>query len=996
MAAPNGPSPLPLAKPLPPELQASTTFDFSLKVLYERIIQDCFGNMHQNVGGLQQVPAARGPEGSKLAPEHYERRKSWMLFARYHREVFVKALVLTRWVQSGRDWSQLYALDEHLLQKLDNYNDAIWDFSDMRDRLTRIKIPSPDIETAVNILAQGELPKLSHLGVIRPARLTHAKLLEMVRRMNIVLHLRLNRDENLPLHLRNRFTIHDGRVTFTIEHEFALDLSLVSDNAAHPLVFLDLRFLFTPNIEIPHKFSTFLDKQVNAMLAQEGIAAAVDMLHEYVLTHKINLLRRQAVDLNQRSWAGSLRVEPMIHRALVIQYWQEHAGKKSWIEIGVNVGRALEKSSWKETTPPHLGVKWYRGGVLIPDASIDFPLGELRIETTLESVIALHTSWILSSVQAVGFGTIRAPSDVLTGHELVLNPPTGRNAERIGLQIEPRSGRFSLRPWCRSALRYESQINQLEKPEVEIPVRLRSFQSSLMRDRVERLGLEDGFTLARDVEWLAQPGERICIFEVPGWSGGWRLVWSLRDGEERWLVVQTEFSGQTMRRSRASVIPLATNARVERPKLMTAFAIHKITFRMLGQALQRKGLRYCQASAAGVRTGKVKVDVSNIIPKMAILIEMRGAAERATPIPATGPQPVVYLVHGRLDTPDEFKRILRDAPGGDFDIADSGAFTLRLEQELGSSAVVEDIVTRLRSIHRLWSLLRALDKAEIEPRSARSDGVEFAYCESDTRLTARVSFSLDSGEVRVRLLPKSNPHRRLASVWNKMFSRGSTMTNHLVPVFEDFIRKLRLTLPAMQALDRLEKNHSDAVLLNVMVQTTESLRCTYNTGHAFELLMRAQRNGTLVWSMSRVHVPGPRAGALSGVLRQALYELKMLLSESGEEGRWEGGSGQLVARLDAIQEPLERLDRAIRKIAVEGRRGSGGAAGLGHASQARAAGSGPAETSSREATAATVNGGPPATGPSRGAPTAKSEGRGGAGNQMKKVKEEQHDVVVLD
>ena len=65
----------------------------------------------------------------------------------------------------------------------------------------------------------------------------------------------------------NEYQVHDGRVTFSVQGEFELDLSIAEEDVQSQFYFIDIRFLFTPSSPIPKgRFFSELDSQINGIL----------------------------------------------------------------------------------------------------------------------------------------------------------------------------------------------------------------------------------------------------------------------------------------------------------------------------------------------------------------------------------------------------------------------------------------------------------------------------------------------------------------------------------------------------------------------------------------------------------------------------------------------------------------------------------------------------------------------------------------------------------
>lgn len=210
-------------------------------------------------------------------------------------------------------------------------------------------------------------------------------------RINVLLHIRLNLHENLPKHLQN-FIIASGRVTFRSPGSFEMDVSILDEDPTSRFYFIDFRFLFSPSSEIPTGQLRYeVEFRLNTILASNGLIACFDFLHDFVLTYKLSVLRRQAEELARRSWNGHLGVT-QIGRSLILHYWTQRPAKKSWLEIGVHSGR----KDGVQVERPRLNVKWMRHGKAIADC-LQLDEEDLDVEFFLNTVIQEHIHGLLEA-----------------------------------------------------------------------------------------------------------------------------------------------------------------------------------------------------------------------------------------------------------------------------------------------------------------------------------------------------------------------------------------------------------------------------------------------------------------------------------------------------------------------------------------------------------------------------------------------------------------------
>lgn len=379
------------------------------------------------------------------------------------------------------------------------------------------------------------------------ARATLKKLLKL----NRIISVRLALHDSVPPPLRN-YRVHDGRVTFTISGEFELDLSVAEESKSSQFFFVDIRFLFSPSSPIPKgRIFNELDGKINDLLRDDGLTGCFQFLHGLVLTNKINILFKQAVDLSRGLWADALRIE-LLHRTLVVQYWPQRSGPKSWLEIGVKSGHRGGSSSDPKPGISHLGFRWMRDGQQVSSDAIRFNPGDLSMELILRSVIALHTSHLLSTA----FTTLKKHV-LFSNHTLSLQAqlsPTEPGDCRLDVQltasrslrvsIEPMSGSITMCGTPHVSERLDGDRGLYKSSIEEILSRVARLRCITAVDEIDSgtkaLGLEpvNQRVLGLDPRKLFPPGVmRTAFFTHRLWNRHWvAAATSSMDGDRWWLV----------------------------------------------------------------------------------------------------------------------------------------------------------------------------------------------------------------------------------------------------------------------------------------------------------------------------------------------------------------------------------------------------------------------------------------------------------------------------
>lgn len=389
--------------------------------------------------------------------------------------------------------------------------------------------------------------------------------------LNVLLSVRLNLDEydKIPHWFRN-YTIDNGRVTFKVEGEFEVDLTIADDDFEKQWWFLDVRFAFSPAPAEPSDvLRYFIESKVNESLEVHGLKGCYEYLHEYVLTHKIQTLRRQAALLSRRLWVDHTKVEPL-KRALSIQYWPQRylavgpkqgtnsaipAGPKSWFIIGVNSAK----------TPPHnapLGapvtsnivIRWFRDGKEVKDEDLSFNTKEISAEALLKQIIGKHIKHILLSIYQKLLSKPRyadrkasislnidddQPSDSCLMVQLT-------HEQTLKVRIDAITGSFIFHPHSNLISRRQNFLNTRARDSIEDGLlQIENIRSESLFEELARRGRSMGWRMCkppvhqeemRKLHSSKEPNPAIWL-KHESWNPLWFLVVSSSSAGDAWWLV---------------------------------------------------------------------------------------------------------------------------------------------------------------------------------------------------------------------------------------------------------------------------------------------------------------------------------------------------------------------------------------------------------------------------------------------------------------------------
>lgn len=551
-----------VAAQAPPDLPHIEEGMIDLKALLTRLTQ----STHNDLVTVVEELAAFGtppPTGGidDNSQQNIAKKVKLLKWLEQQHENFTKALVITNWSKISEDAGKLIDMKNYYDQIKFFYDIAFHEMSEMKRSLTQARVPNPDFNTALEVLSTGKATWMPDLGYIEPPPLTSKELLDSLRNLNTLLHERLHLHDydKIPYHFRN-YTIANGRVTFRVEDEFEVDLTIADEDPEKQFWFIDFRFLFTPSTStFKEQFHYGLEDQVNAAIEKDGLSGCYHVLHEFTLTHKLSELRRQAYELSSGRWSNTLLVEPL-HRGVSIQYWVDRYGEKgpkSWIMLLPHSGKKADGTTDEKTTS-RIAIRWFRDGKEVKDVQVSLDLAALNIEDLIRSLIGLHVKHIL-----LGIRTALRAKPLFKDQELkvTLKKCKAANGEpelqvqfgrerTIKVSIDHVTGRFAISPasvnYGNAAAMLNSQVMDPANNGHETIEKLRSF-----------VLCEETVAKAHTVGWqhvtsrVVHPDEVRSImpkgtlqsswFRKPYWRPNWFLVLSSgMSGERWWLIAVTD------------------------------------------------------------------------------------------------------------------------------------------------------------------------------------------------------------------------------------------------------------------------------------------------------------------------------------------------------------------------------------------------------------------------------------------------------------------------
>lgn len=793
-----------------------------------------------------------------------------------------------------------------------------------------------------------------------PAPLNAQDILSTLKDLNVLLHLRLNLHEDLPPYF-NTFTIQSGRATFVVPDEFEVDLSIADEDFTTQFYFIDIRFLFSPRSEIPTGvLRGQVEARANDVLARDGLVGCYEFLHEFVLTLKINTLRRQALEMSRMTWSGCLQIE-QVHRVLVVHYWTDRPYPKSWIEIGVTKRKRHESMSpWIKQEPSSLHVRWMREGKEVTGADIHHHDSVLSMDAILRAVIRLHVDYNLELVHhklvGVNVSLQNAASERLPA---LLTP--GELSLRIGDQYSSKllmnliTGEYCIQPASTQGSYCSEQVNTLHNAAQEAHTAIQLYQASMHQATSRTAAISAGWNLAniRNLE----PGSvqkafgketlRASFFTKAYWGTEWAVAQSFTATTASWWVVKFTSDWTVKRIVLRDRLPIS-DFEGSVLSLLEAYCTAFISVNCLSKSLKGDKIPHSVSLRRGHQPS-LNIDMAKLMGKAIagaattttsktsniLVAEFRGFHGQAdTTTPPNPSRAAICVVKGFLAGGSRLESLLSSVTDTDITLNPQGGFAILFRTSLGSPDLLERLKARLVSLHTLRDVVQLVDKRQFDILEVAANSISFAYGKSEgggaysvactfaTNATTRIVFSP----------PHQNPHNRLLRMFTQLMSPLSATTSTASP-FATFLKALALTLPVLRALSFMEHDESSGSNVVVQARTFLDYHVLYPQHRYAFVVVLLVRRGQPMWNIEQ-------AGRRRGETFTKIEEEKASNTHAKEElqsavkklfSTFQGGVALrrgMAVTPENIELALKELDATIRKVPPSEREQSTEATGI--------------------------------------------------------------------
>ena len=532
-----------------------------LSIIWERMSQEAHVELEELIADLANLstPQINGYSHPRTDTNIEKKNKIWN-FAHKWRANFIKLGVLTTWSTNAVAVGKLIDICFWITdQRLQHRSFLSW-MGELKRGLTYEKLPAPDLKAAMEILSTGKAQWVSHMGYIPDKPLTPKQMLKSLKMVNAVLTIRLTTHQEIPYHL-SQWTVKDGRVTFRVENEFELDLSIANEDPTSQFYFIDFRFMFLPSSRksLEGLMKAHLEWKINEILFRQGLQECYLFLHEFVLEQKLTILRNQAREMIRDQWKNHTRLCPS-NRGIVVEYWMERPGKKNWIEIGVSSGKVRGGAHPTGLETSHLSLRWHRHGVDVLDHGIEIDTGHLSLDRILNEVTAHHTNYIFKQTKrqlkghpvfSADKSAVKHRAHLFDSRECSLKVNISK-AKRITITQNAVTGMFSITPFTESIWICMNQINSLPDPAAGAAFHIGILRCSTVLAQAVFEARKFGWKVERTESINNETRARLFksekikyhFFQVPHWPKEWFYIafTTSLEGDGIWLV---ELADQT-------------------------------------------------------------------------------------------------------------------------------------------------------------------------------------------------------------------------------------------------------------------------------------------------------------------------------------------------------------------------------------------------------------------------------------------------------------------
>ncbi|XP_063244367.1 mediator of RNA polymerase II transcription subunit 14 isoform X2 [Bacillus rossius redtenbacheri] len=383
-----------------------------------------------------------------------ERKIEIYNYAARTRQLFVRLLALVKWANSASKVDK----SAHIMAFLDKQSLLFVDTADMlarmaRETLVHARLPNFHIPAAVEVLTTGtysRLPACIRERIVPPDPITPSERRSTLLRLNQVIQHRLVTGNLLP-QMRN-LKIEAGRVTFTVQHEFEVSLTVMGDGPNIPWRLLDIDILVQDKETgdgkaLVHSLQVqYIHQVVQSRLVDNPnpLAEVYNCLHYFCQSLQLEVLYSQTLRLCRDRLDDHIHVDEYTPgKCLSISYWRELTSKDPRSELGYRLAVQVDQNDPAKPLTivhvPSLGSKESE----IADRAIRSEL--LSMERLLVHTIYVRTRSRLSELKQELQSMLKDVECSLQGSPAILSAPVLQpclRAEQLLVTVDTHAGVF--------------------------------------------------------------------------------------------------------------------------------------------------------------------------------------------------------------------------------------------------------------------------------------------------------------------------------------------------------------------------------------------------------------------------------------------------------------------------------------------------------------------------------------------------------------------------
>lgn len=274
-----------------------------------------------------------------------ERKIEIYNFSARTRQLFIRLLALVKWANSASKVDK----SAHIMSFLDKQSMLFIETADMlartaRETLVHARLPNFHIPAAVEILTTGtygRLPSCIKEKIVPPDPITAVEKAQTLQRLNQVIQYRLVTG-NLIQQMR-KFKIESGRVTFRVDNEFEVSLTVMGDGPNVPWRLLDIDILVEDKETgdgktLVHTLQVnYIHQLIQARLVdnQSALTEVYQCLHFFCQSLQLEVLYTQTLRLMRDRLHDNIFVDDYVAgQRLQVSYWRRLTSLDPKSELG--------------------------------------------------------------------------------------------------------------------------------------------------------------------------------------------------------------------------------------------------------------------------------------------------------------------------------------------------------------------------------------------------------------------------------------------------------------------------------------------------------------------------------------------------------------------------------------------------------------------------------------------------------------------------------------